>query len=101
VAFASIRFNRPSREGTKIHLQTLLIAKIKDFAATSRVDLLFDDFRCDESLEQRARKGRATQLGFRFDPKQVAGQTGIQPIELRGFDQTFAEIREIRRNHDD
>jgi len=66
-----------SRGDKQVHLETLLVSEVIEFARPAGGELLLRDFRGHEPFEQRAGEWRPRERLFRLDPEQVAGQPRV------------------------
>ena len=69
--------------------------EIKALFLTS-MDVVLDQFRNDEALENTASHGMQMEVLGVTDPEEVAEEAGVGKIELRAFDQSLVEIAEMR-----
>jgi hypothetical protein len=65
------------------------------------MEISLGDFRDDEVLEESAAERVGLQLGAGTKVKKLAGQTGVDKVKLRAFDETLVEIPVMRRESED
>ena len=81
----------------EIDLESLGIAEVVEARLQAAMNTRLTNLRRHPALEDRAPQGMVAELPRLGDPEQVAGQPGVEEVELRGLDGLLANVAVPRR----